>query len=514
MAGVRFPYKRRDPLSDIVGFNGGNLRDQLDGDRTNQSPDRMAGVQSSYPTIDPAYIPPATPSNISTEPAPVIDPAILAKTSFNPRIPVSTEPAPIMVRHPGERPGKPTRPTREGMIGEGTAEDANRAYGESVDRHQPKAEPKWKRYLRIAAGVGSIFAGAAAHDPEAVSRAAMATGANLADDKFIDKGWKAREQADVAQQENRYLGRRRAEATIKEIEARPEEKAARERRLQQGVDLRGQSVSNARLAKALEFYHKHDYTPGENPSVDEYLDNSGLHNLAARKATDKWEYKLVDGALLRLPKSGDAEISPATMGGKSIVAPGEVHDQSVKLPDGTELPYLTAKEKLAYESGTYQKAEDRKSREKIASNAQAGANTRASMRGGNGSAINPSVKGAVAALSKFRGMTANIEKQKTYYGTSEGPAPDSHPAIRALYEQRDGYEADMKRLYGQYIELDSAGKPKGLRDDAMNPSTPQIDLTGQQRSLAGWRKTYPKATKEQEAAWKAKVEAAGGTVIK
>lgn len=508
---LRFPYRknRESTLSDITGFNGGNLQDQLDRTYSDGNPGAGFDYSSSAPPVNaedqqptqgwktvPIPVPPVPardlpPSSPIADDAAIatsaVDPAILASLTANARadaarpVAPSPEPAPIMVRHPGQRPGKSTRPSREGMIGAGNAEDANRAYGEAVDRYEPKAEPKWRRYLRIAAGVGGMFGGAFAHDSGTAERAALAVGANLADDKFIDKGWKAREQAEVDRQDNRYLGRRKAEATIANIEAMPNERAIRERRLQKGVDLRGQRVGDQKLNEGLsQFNRLKNYDP-EDPKYAGlrkiFEDTYGLHDLPA-KNDDKYDLKMVNGEYEWIPKK-PGDVTTVTKDGKALIDPSRVADHSVKLPDGTVLDHLTPREAAAWEGKVYESAEDRKSRERIAAASQAGQNTRAAMRGPAGSpggAINASVKGAVVQLSKFRTLTARIEKAKLDYGNIEGPAPDSHPAIRALYDQRDALERDMKTMYGKYLEMDENGKPKGLRDDAVQ-SSPGAGLT-------------------------------------
>lgn len=436
------------------------------------------------PAIDPALLTrvrtAAPPTSLANSEVPSVDPASepIVNTTMG-RVDVS-DPAPLMVRK-----DKSGRPLRTNMIGDGDSEARNRAYGEAVDEYVPKAEPKWKRYLRIAAGVGSMFAGAAARDPETVARAANAVGTNLSDSKYIDKAWKRQQQAEVGKQVAEDLAQKKTEAQIADmgmvpmvIDGKtvmvPRKQAGALAIRQKGVDARGQRVSDQKMSEGLLRFNQlknYDPTSPRDAGLKKiFEENYGLHDLPA-KNDDKFDIKMVNGEYEWIPKK-PGEVTTIKKDGQALVDPSHIADQSVTLPNGTVLSNLTPKEKAAWEGRVYESAEDRKSRERIASQSQAGQDRRQALRG---AAINSSVKGAFAAISKYRGMSKAISRD---YGTNDDPSGESNPAAKTAIEQRDAYATDMKKMYGQYIELDSNGKPLGLRDDAVQAAPQGLTIEG------------------------------------
>lgn len=520
---VRFPYRRipRTPVGSDMSEDGGFIGGQ--GRAPSSEPpvidpailasvnpgiarqmERAGGYndKTTQPSVvtNPDIPPAITPTIIDPWVGPVVDTRAAAPTTEELGAP------PVMVTH--DKRGRP-----QTTIGGADAAERNKAITEAVDAYVPQKEPKWKRYLRLLGLGASMVGGALGHDSETVARATYGLGQNLLNSKLPDENWKRGKQAEAAAETDRALKQRKTAAEIADIESRPDQRRLVQALRKQGLDNAGKRVSDARMKAALEMYYKNDYTPGENKPFDDYLADSGLHNLPARSAAAKWEYKLIDGDLIRVPKSGTGGAENVTYseesGGGLVNDPSKTADQSITIGDQI-FTHLTPREVMLMGGKLYEGEEGRQSRENIAAASQAGQDRRKAMGGGGvkAGAINPTVKGAVGALSRFRALTARIEAQKAYYGK------DDHPVVKALYDQRDGLERDMKQLYGNYLELDSNGKPAGLKESAYTPEASTIDLTGQQRSVSAWRKQYPKATAEQEVAWKAKVTAAGGTVIR
>lgn len=459
----------------------------------NPAPDDPS--RPKYPTVDPDYIPPVQPSApVAQEPPaqqPAQDPRLAPyqapSNSDLPTLPAEApppaaiEPAPTYsnaktldeVGAPPVMIDRDKRGRPEGAVGGANAGERDSAMLEAVDQYKPKAEGKLKRWARVAAGFGGIFGGAFARNPQAVAMGAEGVGRGLTNPEFIDQDWKAGEQATLSKRVNDSLNQQRTAATIANLEAQPGIKRRTEARLERGVDIRGQRVSDQKINDGLSRYSalkEYDPTSPKFASLKKlFEENYGLRDLPA-KSDDKFDVRMVNGEYEWIPKK-PGDVVTVKKDGEALVDPSHRADQTVTLPNGTVLENLTPREKAAWEGKVYESEEDRNSRESIAAASQAGQNRRKLMGGpGRAGAINPSVRGAVSSLSKYRSMNAAVEKARAYYGNIDGPAGNDHPAVKALIESRDGFEADMKRMYGDYIQYDEKGKPRGLRDDAVKPA--------------------------------------------
>lgn len=467
MAGVRFPYTKRQPVT--VDKDGQPLDDAAP---------QTASPISAYPTIDPNPVPPiGTPSVAApavTPDTPVIDPTLLTRPRTVTSQPVVSQSGQVMnedsTRLRRVETDKNSRPIANPTIADRDARLNDLA--DRVDDYVPQKAPKWQRYLKIAAGVGAMFAGAAGHDSRAVAGATHATIANAVDPKLADEMWKRGQQEQVGEQIDSGLKQKKTQAEIADISARPELRRQAAEQKQIGLDLRGQRVGDQKLSEGMSRYNQlKDYDPNDPKYAGLkkiFEENYGLRNLPV-KNDDKFDIKVVNGQYEWIPKKpGDVvDVNKPGGGGAPLVDPGKVADQTVTIGNQT-FTNLTPREAATLRGRAYEGQQNRESRETIAANAQTGATERAGMTGGmRAGAVNPSVKGSIAALSKFRALSAKIESTKTYYGLKDDspPTADGQSVIKSLYDQRDGLERDMKQLYGQFIELDDKGKPSGLKEN-------------------------------------------------
>lgn len=490
-------------------------------------------VVSTPPFIPPPVAPDRDDSLVVPPPGPVpvetsaVDPSLLSvntrQIDQRPRqVAASIRPravnAPVIEAPPYSIEYEDGRPMR--VVTDSTDPDtlmeAQRALKKATDDYIPQKERGWKRYLYpiLRYGLGAAAAGVdrrtGAWNPAAAGGGAI-VGAleGIFNPRAGNQVWKAQKQAQVNAEMDQTLKQRKEEATISNLEDQPWLRRERLRIQQAGLDTRGQRVDDLRVKNALDYYNKIDYEPGANPSLDKYFAESGLHDLPPRKRDDTYQVVWSGGQLLRVPKrSGEA--TAVTVGGQAVTDPSKVPNQSVTINNVT-YDHLTPKEAAILQGRAYEGAQNRASRERVAAQGQAGQDRRTQMNinARQSGVLNPTLRGAIAMISRFRGLTTRIETAKSY---------GDQQTADALETERNGLEETMRAVYGDILQNDDKGKPTVLNEAYTNPpdeqTAPAVDLTGQSRSLSEWRKKYPNATVDQEAKWKANVAAAGGTVIK
>jgi hypothetical protein len=490
----------------------------------------------TFPRFIPDYAPPSDNTNVASDtvvvddPDPLmtptikeggVDPAILAginqptpRPTREPIAPAPTieEPVPSVTYEDG-RPVSVEGPDRLENL---------RALRRSTEDYIPQKAGGWRRWMQV--GEGAAAAGHRGNPWEMAGGAIVGLVRSIFDRKGPDRIWKRRRQEEIDKEIDTEYGQRYKDAHIDAMRS--------------NIEGKPQTSQSKALAEYLRL-EKFDPNDPNDAGLKAYFESRGLRNLPKRSKQYRPDIRLVGGQLTVTDTSiGTAgQSKPATnASGQVITDPSKTPNQSVTIGD-TVYSHLTPREAAILQGRVYQGEENRKTRKEegrlnrdnqryIAKQSQSGQDRRnqarikaAAQRQG---VLNASTRGAIIAVSRFRELTTQIARAEEY-GQTETAA--------ALRSQRDGHERTMRAVYGDMLKDDEAGKPTVINEEFLNPadddddpestegeqaatSPSDTDLTGQTRSISQWRRKYPNATPQQEAAWRKNVENAGGKVIK
>lgn len=496
-----------------------------------KTPTRPLSPPPTYPRFIPDYNPPSNNATVAVEePVDPVTQPVIGNTGVDPAILAGiNQPTP----RPTTEPVTP-EPVVEESVPSLIYEDGRPVSAEGPDRLEnlrtlrkatedyiPQKAGGWRRWLPISEGAA---AGGRRGQPwEVAGGALVGLIRSIFDRKGQDRIWKKRRQEEIDAEIDRESSQRYKDAHIDAMRS--------------NIETKPQTAQSKALAEYMRL-ESFDPNDPKDAGLKAYFESRGLKNLPKRSKQYRPDVRLVGGQLrvtdTSIGTAGQSKLA-TDASGKVISDPSKTPDQSVTIGDQV-YSHLTPREAAILQGRVYQGDENRKTRKEegelnrknqryIAGQSQAGQDRRnqarikaANQRQG---VLNASTRGAIIAVSRFRELTTQIARAEEY-GQTE--------TATALRSQRDGHERTMRAVYGDMLKNDEAGKPTVLNEEYLNPadegeeedeqeqsaspSPSEVDLTGQSRSLSQWRRKYPNATPQQEAAWRKNVEKAGGKVIK
>lgn len=440
----------------------------------------------TYPTINPDYIP-SDNNEVNDEPRKTHDPVL------NPTLETGIDPAILADAHqPTMRPTQPLEtpappPYEENRTPAVTYEDgrpvsaegpdhleAQRALLKATRDYIPQKATGRRRWHPVAQGAVAGGIGGRGHPLAFAGGAFAGLIRSLFNRKAADEDWKRRREAEISEGIDEELSDRYREAQIGAM--------------QTNAELKPETLKSKALAEYMRL-DSYDPDDPQHAGLRAYFESRGLFNLPKRSKMYAPDVRLVGGQLVITNKgTGKAQNVVNQQTGATVEDPSKRPTHKVKI-GGQVYENLTAREAAILEGRLYQGAQNRASREdiakknrdsreKIAREGQAGQDRRNTERinatDRRQGVLNPTTRGAILAISRFRTLTTQIARAEEF-GTPE--------TAQALRDQRDGHERMMRSVYGDRILDDDKGKPTVLNEDYL--SDPDDEESGGEESGEG-----------------------------